>query len=272
MHSKDDNGWSLDNADSEYRHKLVNVPQTLADWFQPFGGIAEKEVLDFGCGEGTMALGLALQHEPKRIVGIEVQDAYLSCLPRARNKLGLNALPSSLRLERIEPGQPLAYLGSFDFVYSWSVFEHVSQDQVGTALASVASVLKRDGVFMMQISPLYYSAFGSHLGPWIPEPWAHLSMQDDAYERALFESPDAASGVEESNRGLADVRSAVLKTYHTLNKMTAPRLERAAKSAGLKIIRDYRTLNEHPIPEELGDLYNREILLTEQIVWLLQRE
>jgi hypothetical protein len=135
----------------------------------------------------------------------------------------------------------------------------------------VASALKPDGVFMMQISPLYYSAFGSHLAPWIPEPWAHLVMQDDAYEKALFEARDATSGVEESSMNLADVRRAVWNTYHTLNKMTAPRLERIAVAAGLRIVRDYRTQNEHPIPDFLKDLYDEQILLTEQIVWLLQK-
>jgi hypothetical protein len=96
-------------------------------------------------------------------------------------------------------------------------------------------------------------------------------MQDDAYEKALFEARDATSGVEESSMNLADVRRAVWNTYHTLNKMTAPRLERIAVAAGLRIVRDYRTQNEHPIPDFLRDLYDAQILLTEQIVWLLQK-
>jgi hypothetical protein len=66
-------------------------------------------------------------------------------------------------------------------------------------------------------------------------------------------------------------RSLIWKTYQTLNKTTAKRLERLANAAGLKIVRDYRTTNEQPISDYLAAIYDRDVLLTEQIVWLLQR-
>jgi SAM-dependent methyltransferase len=272
-----DEDWSPEHASEVYRHKLVDVPQILADWFEPFGGIAGREVLEFGCGEGTMALGVALQHSPSRVVGVEILDVYKNCLPFAKKHLGLNLLPSNLHLEGIGPGQGLRHLGLFDFAYSWSVFEHVSQNLLEAALRSIQSVLKPNGIFMLQISPLYHSAFGSHLGPWIPEPWAHLSMPDDAYRRRFFDSPAATPEIMESwsvylpeGAGCRESRQLIWDTYHTLNKVTAPQLARVVKTAGFEIVRDYRTTCDHPIPDHLADIFDQRALSTEQVVWLLR--
>lgn len=261
-----------------YRHKIIDVVKILADWYQQFGDLSGRHVLEFGCGEGTMALGIALQHSPARIVGVEVLDVHKNCLALAQQNLGLSELPNCLHLEQIQPGQDLTHLGLFDFVYSWSVFEHVTRDLIQTALLSVANVLKPGGVFFLQISPLYYSAFGSHLGPWVKQPWAHLSMQDDAFSEAFFGAPEAAPEIRSSwsvyipqGTTPAGERRLIWETYQTLNKTTAAELKRLANKAGLTIVRDYRTTSDYPIPEHLSEIYDRDVLMTEQIVWLLQR-
>jgi 2-polyprenyl-3-methyl-5-hydroxy-6-metoxy-1,4-benzoquinol methylase len=261
-----------------YRHKFTDVVKILADWYRPFGNFTDRDILEFGCGEGTMALGIALQHKPTRIIGVEVLDVYQQCLPLARKNLGLSKLPDCLHLEQIKPGQDISHLGLFDFIYSWSVFEHVDRDLIQTALSSVASVLKPGGVFFLQISPLYYSAFGSHLGPWVAKPWAHLSMQDETFSKAFFSAPEASQEIADSwsvylpqGTATVDKRRLIWATYQTLNKTTAAELARRANRAGLKIVRDYRTKSEHPIPEHLAELFERSALTTEQIVWLLQR-
>ncbi len=65
-------------------------------------------------------------------------------------------------------------------------------------------------------------------------------------------------------------RCALWETFTTLNKVSAPQLERHVRAAGLKIVRDYRTSSDFPIPESLLDVFNRDVLTTEQIVWMLQ--
>ncbi len=267
----------LDSASSVYRHKLVNVVQVIVDWCEPYGGVAGRDILELGCGEGTMALGMALQHSPSRIIGVDIVDSHRNCLSLAQQNIGIEMLPERLSLQQIQPGQDLSRFGFFDLIYSWSVFEHVDQQHLAHVLATVRNALRPGGIFFMQISPLYYSAFGSHLEPWVPEPWAHLLMQNDTFKGRYYQAPDVSAKTREAwavymnNSSSIEERNGGWETYETLNKVTAAHLERLAGEAGLKIVRDYRTTNDHPIPPALADIYNRDVLLTEQIVWLLQR-
>ena len=58
--------WSLDSiTDETYRTKFVALPKIIAEWTAEYGGLAGKEILDFGCGEATAALGMTLQYGPQ---------------------------------------------------------------------------------------------------------------------------------------------------------------------------------------------------------------
>lgn len=270
--------WTTDNIrDPLYRTKFVNVPDIVSDWLAERGGVHQKDVLEFGCGEGTMALGMALRKQPRRMVGVEILDVHSQCLPLARREIGLESLPDNLSLQQIVPGGELSGLGQFDIVYSWSVFEHVAQAVMPQALATIKAALKPDGYFFLQISPLYFSAFGSHLSPWVPEPWAHLSMQHDTFHRRLLEAGKTPDRVRSEwsvyiplHADQVAERAALWETYVTLNKVTAPQLCRLLTEAGFQIVRDYRTRNEIPVPQHLAEIYDSDVLTTEQIVLLMR--
>lgn len=190
--------WTLENSSKIYRHKFESTTQIIAEWLEPYGGIKGRNILEFGCGEGIMALGLALQHNPTLIVGVEITNAVRQCQILAQQNLGLVDLPNNLKLLQIDPGQSFLHLGKFDFAFSWSVFEHVSLDLLSRSFQTIEESLKPGGVFMLQISPLYYSCFGSHLEPWINEPWGHLLQTNEAFERAFLSAPEASSDIMES--------------------------------------------------------------------------
>ncbi|WP_321900021.1 SAM-dependent methyltransferase [Paraburkholderia heleia] len=264
--------------DPLYRTKFVNVPDIIADWLSDSGGLHKKDVLEFGCGEGTMALGVTLRKEAQRVVGVEILDVHEQCRALAQSELGVRDLPPNLFLCKITPGADLTEFGTFDVAYSWSVFEHVAQDMLPKAMTSVFNALKPGGHFFLQIDPLYYSPNGSHMMPWLVEPWAHLTMQADTFRRRLFEAPETPTKVRNEwavyippNADTADERKTLWETYETLNHMTAPQLRRLAESTGFEVIRDYRTKAEREIPQNLLDAYDREALLTEQIVLLLRK-
>lgn len=264
--------------DPLYRTKFVNVPDILSDWLSESGGLYKKDVLEFGCGEGTMALGVALRKEAQRVVGVEILDVHEQCLPLAQSQLGISELPPNLYLRKIVPGADLTAYGTFDVVYSWSVFEHVAQDLLLRAMRSVFDVLNPGGHFFLQIDPLYYSPNGSHMMPWLAEPWAHLTLQADTFKRRLFEAPETSAKVRNEwavyiplGDDTATERKALWETYETLNHMTAPQLRRLAEKVGFDVVRDYRTTSDHEIPAQLLDAYDREALLTEQIVLLLKK-
>lgn len=269
----------IDNIrDPLYRTKFVNVPDIIADWLSESGGLYKKDVLEFGCGEGTMALGIALRKEAQRVVGVEILDVHEQCLPLAWAELGIQELPTNLFLRKIAPGADLTRFGAFDVVYSWSVFEHVAQDMLDRAMRSIFDVLNPGGHFFLQIDPLYYSPNGSHMMPWIGEPWAHLTMQGNIFRQRLFSAPPTPAKVRNEWAVYIPVhadtpieRNALWETYETLNHMTASRLRRLAESVGFDVIRDYRTTADREIPIELLDAYDRDVLLTEQVVLLLRR-
>ena len=274
-----DNECSVDGIqDQLYRTKFVDVPNIIEDWLSEYDGLAGKDILEFGCGEGTMALGIALRKNARRVVGVEISDVHRQCLSLAQKQFGLQSLPENLELCQIAPGQPLARLGLFDIVYSWSVFEHVSQELLVEALASIWAILKPGGLFFLQISPLYYSANGSHLGPWISEPWAHLFMQQDMLHERLISAPTTPPDVRSEwsvyipqDAPTTLERAVLWNAYLTLNKLTAGQLCRLVLQVGFTIIRDYRTKDVHDVPTYLKEVYNEESLLTQQIVLLLRK-
>lgn len=270
--------WSIDKIqDPLYRTKFVEVPDIIAEWLCDSGGLYKKDVLEFGCGEGTMALGTALRKEAQRVVGVEVLDVFDQCLPLAKQQIGLEALPDNLHLQKIAPGSDITEWGQFDVIYSWSVFEHVSQAFLPRALETIKAALKPDGFFFLQVTPLYYSSNGSHFAPWIPEPWAHLSMQHDVFRERFFNAPETSAKVRNewtvylpANADTPTERAVLWDMYLTLNKVTAPQLCRLACEAGFKIVRDYRTTCDQPVPQHLSEVYSEEVLKTEQIVLLMQ--
>ncbi len=247
-------------TDPVYRHKLIDVPNIIADWLAPVGGLSDKTILDFGCGEATMALGMALLHSPKRVVGTEIHGEINRCLPDAQMHLGLNTLPSNLELIRTGESSSLRELGPFDIVYSWSVFEHVGQDLIAGCMATLFDALHPGGYMFLQTTPLYYSAWGAHMRPQIPRPWVHLELQRSRlYDelRSQFPSPQDADHL--------------IWVYETLNRATANQLLSAATSAGFEIVNRYVTYDDDEIPGQLLEIYTEDALRTAQLVFLARR-
>jgi len=248
------------SADEVFRAKFLTVPTILDSWISQHFPFRGADVLDFGCGEGISALALALNYEPRSVVGVDIMPDPERCLPLAQENLGLQDLPANLRLYRVAPGFLHDTAARFDVVYSWSVFEHVEDRMLSTAVDLVRSALRQGGLFFAQIAPLYFSAEGSHLMHKIPETWGHLLNQHNVYHQKLCVAvPDA------------EERSALWSTYRTLNRITAPELVERIKGAGFDILRTYSTKESMDPPPRLLAIYQREVLITNQIVVLARR-
>ncbi len=175
----------------------------------------------------------------------------------AREQIGLDALPENLALQQIKPGADFAPGRQFDLIYSWSVFEHVEQPRVDEVLAMLRGKLKPGGRLFVQIAPLYYSADGSHLYHRIPEPWAHLRDQESVYYSKLCRACDSPEEV-----------AALWSCYQWLNKMTSARLREHLEAAGFVIEREFFAGFPADVPAELLGVYQREVLETNQLVYL----
>jgi 2-polyprenyl-3-methyl-5-hydroxy-6-metoxy-1,4-benzoquinol methylase len=255
--------WSPDLIKDEVlRTKFITLPEIIADWVDQHTTLADAEILDFGCGEGITALGLALQYAPARVVGIDIMPDPERCLPVAKTGLGLTSLPDNLELHQVEPGHLHNSNDRFDIIYSWSVFEHVDMRVIDDVIELLYNSLKPNGVVFIQIAPLYYSSEGSHLYDFVREPWGHLLHQSNIYSGKLMGA---------KNIGNEDVKKSLMSTYTTLNRITAPELERRFTNKNFKVIRKYTTRDEIDPPEMLTEIYNRDVLTTNQIVLLLEK-
>ncbi|WP_419606439.1 hypothetical protein, partial [Thiolapillus sp.] len=83
--------------------------------------------------------------------------------------------------------QVLAEHHAVDAVFSWSVFEHVPQSQIPVIFADLYNSLHKGGLFFLQIEPLYYSPWGSHLRRFIDVPWAHLLWPGEQLRTAVMQ-------------------------------------------------------------------------------------
>lgn len=243
--------------------KSVALPATIAKWIGDYSPLKDMEILDFGCGEGITALGLALQYAPSRVVGVDIMPDPERCLPVARSELGLSSLPENLELHRVKPGFLHNENDKFDLIYSWSVFEHVDMRVIDDVIGLLYKSLKPDGVIFIQIAPLYYSSEGSHLYDFIKEPWGHLLHQSNVYYDKLV----AAERVDNE-----ELRKSLMSTYTTLNRITVPELERRFENNNFEIIRKYTTRDQLDPPDSLTEIYNYDVLTTNQVVLLLRKK
>lgn len=241
-----------------FSDRYIKLPDIIKSWVEPYIDLATARVLDFGCGHGITALAMAMRFEAKTL-GVDIGPDLLECLPRARAELAIDALPANLDLLRIGPGEDFRADEKFDLIYSWSVFEHISQDLFDRVLDQIKLKLTPNGYFFLQISPLYYSAEGSHLYHRIPEPWGHLLNQESIYYRKLSDSCQSKKEV-----------AALWGCYQTLNKLTAADLVQRLRRQGFRIVREYKTKDDHQPNAELESIILPEVLRTNQVVILAQ--
>ena len=244
-------------TDPGFRARYVDVSDIVASWVEGKVDLAQADVLDFGCGEGVAALGMVRRQGVKSLLGVDIMPDPQRCPAVAREQLGLEMLPDALELQQINPAADFAPERRFDLIYSWSVFEHVEQPKVHEVLCQLRDKLKPGGYLFVQIAPLYYSADGSHLFHRIPEPWAHLRLQDSVYFHRLCEACESREEVD-----------ALWSCYQWLNRMTMPALRQHLVDAGFQIEREYSNGTPHEVPADLLEIYQREVLETNQVVFL----
>jgi SAM-dependent methyltransferase len=208
-----------------------------------------RRVLDLGCGDGFITLGLALGTGASRVVGTDIVATDVEELGRLSRSALRRELPENLSFETCTETSLPFETASFDVVTSWSVFEHVSRPV--EVLSEVRRVLRPGGYVFLQIWPLYHSEHGSHLWYWYPEGFAHLRRPVDELRAEV-----ATSTALES-----DVVDAVLVDLDTLNRITLDELHRALGEAGFRVARAELLTGTTNIPEELADVPLADLLV-----------
>lgn len=247
------------------------------EWLGSVLDLKQSRLLEFGCGDSVTDLALVLRHGARSIHCVDVLEGYRKLPEVAKAQLGMTRLPTALTFQTIQPGEALAgQRPLYDGIASWSVFEHVYREQLLPILQDLYQCLRPGGYFFLQIEPLFYSAYGSHLRRYDEVPWHHLQLSEDELWN-IIAAYDGALNPDEVDFGFADFgpegyKRFVFHEYQTLNRLKADELVDIAQQAGYVVAKqERRTYEPAPVPEVLLQRYPRELLINNEIFLLLQK-
>ncbi|AVP58845.1 SAM-dependent methyltransferase [Pulveribacter suum] len=262
-------------SDEWFRAHFDYAADVVHQWLAGSGlDVRTARLLNFGCGDGITDLALVLRHGATAIHGVDIRREYAK-LPRiAREQLGMARIPAALTFETIAPGAPLAGRhAGVDGIMSWSTFEHVQREQLLPILRDLHACLRPGGVFFLQIEPLFYSPWGSHLRRYDEVPWHHLLVPEEELWR-IIEAHQGPIAADEVDFGFADFgvegyKRFVFKEYQQLNRLTADELVELCRQAGFAVLREQRGQVDLPLPPQLLQKYPESWLRNNEIFLLL---
>lgn len=202
-HGREDDAWDLDTA--------LSLLQAV---YAPFvSEIADKAVLDFGCGFGWQVLGVA-RCGAKRAAGV---DSDATILAEAR-ELARRAGVRGATIEFHETLGPELY-GEFDLVISQNAMEHFLDPVAIVKLMKRA--LKPGGKILITFGPPWLAPYGSHTRFFTKVPWVNVWFSERTIMnvRRRFRD-DGATRYEDVKKGL--------------NKMTLHKFDRIVDGCGLR--------------------------------------
>jgi SAM-dependent methyltransferase len=264
----------LANRDLWFYEHFIKVPHIVAAYLKRVIPLERSVVLDFGCGEGLMAKGMA--RFTRAVHGVDVMYDFGKLEERFDTMFGAQNSFPPVYLRQVVAGTPLPYEDSaFDGIFTWSVFEHVAD--VPFALGELYRVLRPGGAVLLQIAPLYYSPHGGHVRGMLDEPWIHLKVsRKELYDRirraARERVPESARDSYFHEKSAEEFYQLMVAGVRSLNQITVRQLIAHVKAARFKILNQLKMqLDQYEIPPELCRLYPKDDLLTEQVVLLMTR-
>jgi len=215
-----------------------DVPNETAEFC---GTLADANVLNVGCGEMLSDFGL-LNCNVAHITGLDTQLPFH--WPSSDNANFLDTVAAKLRTHGIDPRADYAsrlshqlYDGhrfpfedrTFDFIFSWSAFEHVSN--VPQIISEIRRVLTDDGRAFIQVYPWYHCFVGSHLSDYIQEPYFHLK-RDFAWVRQEMKRYGAEHPADQH-----PFLNYMLSEYQSLNRYSANHFYKDVIGAGFNVVK-----------------------------------
>jgi len=177
--------WNRGHEDWFFRH-FDHAALVVTDYLLKRHSLLKGRILDVGCGDGIIDLGVFLRMQPKELVGIDPFRGF-DRLPEviAANHLPADVLDNPRLQFRAEDGNSIPYPDDyFDVVLSWGSLEHIAGGYHGT-LREIRRVLKNGGLLFVHPG-LYYGAVGNHLGEFFDDPFIHLKLPEAELKEAVL--------------------------------------------------------------------------------------
>jgi trans-aconitate methyltransferase len=268
--------WNADLISDEwFRAHFHYATDLVNQWLSSVLDLRTAKLLSFGCGDGITDLGLVLRYGATDIHGIDIRQEYDKLKRISKEQLGLRRVPRSLRFDTIQPGTPLSGRMQVNGIFSWSTFEHIQKDQLEPIARDLFNTLLPGGFFFLQIEPLFYSPFGSHLRRYDDVPWHHLLATDEELWRVVQAHQGEIDGAERDfgfdDFGVEGYKKFVFNEYRTLNRLTADQLVDLMTSVGFEVVKQERRRVETAVPQALQGRYPNDDLLTNEIILLLAK-
>jgi trans-aconitate methyltransferase len=268
--------WNADLISDEwFRAHFHYATDLVNQWLGSVLDLRTTKLLSFGCGDGITDLGLVLRYGATDIYGIDIRREYDKLKRISKEQLGLRRVPRSLRFDTIKPGAPLSGRMQVHGIFSWSTFEHIQKDQLEPIARDLFDTLLPGGFFFLQIEPLFYSPFGSHLRRYDDVPWHHLLASDEELWRVIQAHQGEIDGAERDfgfdDFGVEGYKKFVFNEYLTLNRLTADQLVDLMTRVGFTVAKQERRRVEMAVPHALQGRYPQDDLLTNEIILLLSK-
>jgi 2-polyprenyl-3-methyl-5-hydroxy-6-metoxy-1,4-benzoquinol methylase len=238
----------------------------VGTWIKEEIDIKSATILDFGCGDGVTGLGVADNFSPKMVVGVDIRDSFKNISHIAQRMAPTQALPSNISFLQIDPSERLADKVKANAVFSWSCFEHIERQHLTTIFQDIYDMLPTGGLFFLQIEPLYFSPYGSHLAAYVEQPWQHLLISEEELRQLVQDAtpPDGIKGTRNSAVPLQQRKSFHLRQYTTLNKLTADEVLKIGTDIGFTVKKEMRSKVDLEPPATLIEQYGLDTLLTNE--------
>jgi SAM-dependent methyltransferase len=187
-----DLAWNRGHEDWFFRH-FDHAALVVTDYLLERHPLLRGRILDVGCGDGLIDLGIFLRTLPEELVGIDPFGGF----ERLPAVLDSNHLPADLLDEALGEGRlqfraadanAIPYPDDhFDVVVSWGSLEHIAGGYE-KALREIRRVLKKNGLLFVHPG-LYFGALGNHLGEFFDDPFIHLKLPEDELRNAVLSTP-----------------------------------------------------------------------------------
>lgn len=221
--------WSQGYENWFFRH-FDHAALVVTDYLLKKHPLLKGRILDVGCGDGIIDLGVFLRTQPEELVGIDPFGGF----KRLPDIIKEHHLPADVlgdpRLQfREEDGNDIPYPDDyFDVVISWGSLEHIAGGYDG-ALDEIRRVLKRGGLLFVHPG-LYYGALGNHLGEFFDDPFVHLKMPEQELKEAVL----AGRPRRMDRAGHVASPAEYWQWYTELNPITVPAFEQQLRDLGFE--------------------------------------